>query len=367
MHHQPLFRDKMQYNRWVACNYIRPIASWKKLFPKLLRIYSPGDASAARETLPVVGSFGHGVAGSLYFKLAPALRNKRVIWLAASRSEKQALMQLLVRPSVFVVPYVLDEKLLRAELARKTEDNRRRFCAKHGLDPAIPVLFFSGRISPRKGIRHLVREIERQQFKVTLVLAGVWDSGAEDLRAFKAEVSAGKFCHVVDIGPLSPRKNLTFMNHADAVCALSTDASEDYGFLPRQALALGTPILITRWGGLRDIRLSHALDAKLIRRIPVKRNRTPDFAGVDLARFVRTCVALSGAQRRSAGREQLAINQNEIKSGLKKAFECLNNNSALPTRFKPLAYEMGLRAAEFGHLDPNVDYPARIQLSFMRG
>lgn len=111
-----------------------------------------------------------------------------------------------------------------------------------------PVVGFIGRIEPRKGVLDLVRaapHIRAARPDVTVVIAGD-DPYASDPAHLEAVKAAGG---VVHLGWLEDAASA--MRHLDVLVAPSLQ--EPFGTVLAEAMAVGTPVVATRVGGLADV------------------------------------------------------------------------------------------------------------------
>lgn len=379
------FASRDEYTKWVFRTFISPYRrSWQKTMPSLTPIFSPEVLPVDAPGVPLVATLGCGVVGSVQISLHPRFKGP-VIWIAASRAERMALRRLLVKPQVVVVPYPLDnERLTAARLRRGTaawQRMRASFFSRHRLDPGLPLFFYCGRITPSKGIHHLIALAEKQRVPIQLALAGMREPeacDAKDESSFWRAVKHSSFCRTIDLGRISPAQNYLYLTFADSAVALSTDATEDFGFFPRQALALGTPTLLAAWGGLRDIRIPPTLDKKLIRRFSVKLDSdhrcAPDLSSFDLKRYVSGHGQLTPDDRERGATALLRQNQQATLSGLKAAISLRSrllsdrrSRAAAEVRFRPLSYRIVLAGGAEGMLNAALHFPRREQHRIMSG
>lgn len=352
-----VFKTRAEYTDWVARHCVDPFARWQQAFKRLPRLAPFWRARQVGGTF-LLPSLGHAVAGTVALK-APRL-GAPAIWIAASRAEARALRVLVRNPVTCVVPYALPEKLLREAEAWARQCDRARELARLGLDPNAFTFAFAGRISRRKGLAALVNEAERQRFACQLVIAGYREPGFV--------LPESRYVRVIELGRLSRVRALRLVALADAVPSLSTDGAEDFGFLAREALALGRPVLMTRWGGLNDISLSPARDALFVTRIGVQAaSGEPALAGLKLAAFAKKCRALKAPARRAAAREIRAANARAMREGLSLAHDLALRGQGRPVQFLPLARELALSAAARGEVDPNASLPLPLQRKLMTG
>lgn len=127
-------------------------------------------------------------------------------------------------------------------------------------------LLCAGRINRQKNVHKLfpvIQSLNEAGLKVHLLIAGTEDSSdflemgiktagyEQELRQKVKEDANLKDC-VHFLGLIPPEKMPRLYYLADLNTTASTYRSEDFGFIPVEAMALGVPTLGTNWGGLRD-------------------------------------------------------------------------------------------------------------------
>jgi hypothetical protein len=375
------FKNRNHYIDWVYRSFVNPLPAWNSAFPLSSPIFTPKTFSPSEKTA-LVASMGLGVTGGLQIGMRRPLQSA-VVWIAASDSESRALKELLVDPVVAVVPYPLDERKLKSVCRRRGSPSwfraRKRFFKKHGLDPAVPTFYFCGRITPSKGVHHLVRLAEKQKIKIQLVVAGMREETdrfpGEEAEAWRT-THRSPCCRTVNLGRIGRVRNYLYLSFVDSCVAVSTDPSEDFGFLPRQALALGTPVLITNWGGLNDIHLPAKTDSRFIRRFSVKSGRKgtlePDFSGFGLGEYTKKISTLRDSERRNAGVAFLGLHSAQISASLRKAAALrkklmgnARSRHACGARFRSISRDIILRSASLARIDSASCFPRNTWLRIM--
>jgi len=380
-----IFRSRSDYTNWVFRTFIRPsCAFWNSLLPGGSEVYSFKAVSDHCSSVPLVASFGTGVAGCLQIAFKHARRLQRApVWLAASRAEREALSVILENAEVAVVPYPMDHKYLKSVRSSIGTPNwqkaKRRFFAEHKLDPSLPTFYFSGRITPSKGVGDFISAVNRQRFKVQLVLAGMRErQGFQRDRdqLLYDQIRSSRFCRTIVLGAVSRVQNYRYITFADSTVALSTDATEDFGFLPRQSLALGTPSIITNWGGLKDIRLPAVFDRKFIYRSKVKMKSDGQFYAdllkFRLDRYVTQIRVLTKEDRKRVAEWVLKENQVEMRRGLAKAVKLQRSLLGKPSghgnakvRFSALSRRIVMNCLESGQQNAALHFPHDVQFRLM--
>ena len=127
--------------------------------------------------------------------------------------------------------------------------------ARFGIDPAVPIVLFVGRITRQKGILHLVRAIPRLAAGVQVVLC----AGAPDTPEILAEMtaaveearraSAARLVWIPEM--LSKPDVIALYSHADLFVCPSV--YEPFGIINLEAMACETPVIASAVGGIPEI------------------------------------------------------------------------------------------------------------------
>ena len=139
------------------------------------------------------------------------------------------------------------------------EEYRRRpapaTLRRFGIDPALPIVLFVGRITRQKGILHLVRAIPHLPGRVQVVLcAGAPDTPeiAAEMTSLVAEVKREAAADVIWIPEMLPKEDvITLYSHADIFVCPSV--YEPFGIINLEAMACETPVVATAVGGIPEI------------------------------------------------------------------------------------------------------------------
>jgi alpha-maltose-1-phosphate synthase len=131
----------------------------------------------------------------------------------------------------------------------------REILAQYGIDPDVPFLLFVGRITPQKGILHLVNAIPYLDPGIQIVLC----AGAPDTDVLGAEMSrkVGEIqartsnrivwiCQWVSIAHLIP-----IFTHASVFVCPSI--YEPFGLINLEAMACATPVVASAVGGILEV------------------------------------------------------------------------------------------------------------------
>ena len=127
---------------------------------------------------------------------------------------------------------------------------RGEFRRRYGIGEAEKIILYLGRISPRKGIDHLLQAFSRLKREDSrLVIAGN-DSGYRS-RAERISRRLGISKRVMFPGLLCGRDRLPVYVDADLLVYPSTQ--EAFGLVPCEAVLCNTPVVITRESGCAEV------------------------------------------------------------------------------------------------------------------
>ena len=182
---------------------------------------------------------------------------------------------------------------------RRAPATLRRF----GIDPALPIVLFVGRITRQKGILHLVRAIPHLPAGVQVVLcAGAPDTPeiAAEMTALVAEVKRDSAAETIWIPEMVPREDvITLYSHADIFVCPSV--YEPFGIINLEAMACETAVVASAVGGIPEIVVPE--ETGLL--VPIEtagrgavEPRDPDTFSRALAAAVRTLLDDEGRRRR---------------------------------------------------------------------
>jgi len=114
-----------------------------------------------------------------------------------------------------------------------------------GLDPAVPVLLYAGRLNPTKGLSVLLESVRQMAEPVSLVVCGSGVDAAytDGLHRESQGLDVTWLDRGVDVAPL--------MAAADLL-VLPSEVPETQGMVVSEAMACGTPAVATSVGGLPE-------------------------------------------------------------------------------------------------------------------
>jgi len=173
--------------------------------------------------------------------------------VAVSRSMKEDVQTLYGVPPerVAVIHNGIDPDEYRP---RPAPDTLRRL----GVDPAVPIVLFVGRVTRQKGILHLVRAIRRMD-RGAHGLQVVLCAGAPDTPEIAAEMTAlvqqakrDSAAEVVWLPEMLPKED-TIALYTHAAVFVCPSVYEPFGIINLEAMACETPVVAAAVGGIPEI------------------------------------------------------------------------------------------------------------------
>ena len=257
-----------------AYNYV-PDAEQKRMLEEFFRrsdvvvgIPGPGMGAARRaagRNVPFVrflyGEMGFGAWGLIDCR---GVMDTNDVFVANCASDVDIANAFFTNLPTRVVPFAFDA----ADFHPISTQERRAAREALGIGEHDPVVLYAGRINPEKNVREVLRifrVVSRRLPDAHLVLAGAVDGGgplagmfnvapALFPNTFKALISRlglpGERVHLV--GKAGPGRLRELYNLADVKVNLTLNPDENFGLGQVEAMACGTPVVGTRWGGLKD-------------------------------------------------------------------------------------------------------------------
>ncbi len=206
-----------------------------------------------------------------WLSLITFLGDRKTKFVVASRAHKK-FIEVFFKPRVahqiIVVPFPLTESQKPL-----TNSARAKLRSEFGFTPDDFVIIYAGRISLRKNVKKLIQFIWKfcnshpeSRKRIKLIIAGSFDDlgtcksgGVRNNGLYKTI-----FMRWFDKLPNSLKMKVSFVGFqqqlrlkqmiqlSDLFISLSTFENEDFGVAPLQALLLGCPAILSRWGGYSD-------------------------------------------------------------------------------------------------------------------
>ena len=186
----------------------------------------------------------------------------RDVLLVAASSEVEIARSLVRNATVRVLPFAYDEDTFYP----LDEEERRAARERLGFRESDRIVLYSGRLTPEKNVHWLLRIFEVVRERVPdahLVLAGSAPTEPTFMDLFGIEpvwlpgtyerlVSAMACPGSVHLGTGDDRRLRELYNVADVAVNLTLNPDENFGMAQVEAMACGTPVVGTAWGGLKD-------------------------------------------------------------------------------------------------------------------
>jgi glycosyltransferase involved in cell wall biosynthesis len=188
-------------------------------------------------------------AERLYFNLIPMLLPAAEVIVTVSEHVRSQVLDRFPRrdaSTVMVVPNGVDD----AFFLDADEGTARIDAARRALRIDGPYVVAVGRVNPRKNLARLVMAMAQANLTgVALVLAGSQDGPADP--ALRAALSSAKSTRVMAVGHVPDEHLPGLYGGALAACYVSLD--EGFGVPPLEAMAAGTPALVSDIPPLREV------------------------------------------------------------------------------------------------------------------
>jgi glycosyltransferase involved in cell wall biosynthesis len=221
----------------------------------------------ARETtgkhVPVINFlFGNMPRGALEFIEAVRYLKTTDILVGNCAGDEEITNKFFANATTRLIPFAFDESIFYP----LDEAEIKTLKASYGLKPEDKVLLYSGRITIEKNVHTLMRifsAVHRLMPDVHLFLAGnsievpfkEFGVYAVNLhRTFETLVKrlgiAADRVHF--LGAVNSKRLRELYNIADAAVNMTLHHDENFGIAQVEAMACGTPVVGTNWGGLKD-------------------------------------------------------------------------------------------------------------------
>jgi glycosyltransferase involved in cell wall biosynthesis len=160
------------------------------------------------------------------------------------------------------LPFSFDESTFHAV----DESRRQALKAELGFQKSDQILLYAGRITLEKNLHTQIRMLsilQRLLPNLHLIIIGqLHNVGFREAGVYPVDI-IGMFTRLLSelrldtsrihfLGPKSPTQTRDFYIIADALVNLTLHHDENFGFAQVEAMACGTPVIGTKWGGLKD-------------------------------------------------------------------------------------------------------------------
>jgi glycosyltransferase involved in cell wall biosynthesis len=174
--------------------------------------------------------------------------------LAHSRFQKNLYMAMGIQEErIRIVPHCIDTKRIEETGDRSPQDSS---------DPDETAVLFAGHLQPWKGVIELLAAAKEAAKETRLVLRFVGQGPLEgQVRAATSNPGVGANLRVELLPWTSPSKLFDLMRKADIIAIPS--CVELFGMAALEAMALGKPVIATRYGGIVEV-IRHGQDGLLV-------------------------------------------------------------------------------------------------------
>ncbi len=250
------------------------------------------------------------------------VENTHTRFLVATKAHMNLLSYFVKEESIEVLPYPIDTQIFRPlGSSRDSEENFK--------------LVYAGRISKPKNIDILLKLVLKANKllskKIELTLIGSYPSEkaiehlgtqyqTSDFRDKILKLIKQSNGYIKHFEFCDHKKLIQFLQNADGFVSLSLNCNEEYGGAPREAFASGLRLLLTDWGGYKDLKYLPGvklIPTKFINGLPCF---NPNIALQKLFEFTQS--APSNGQR--SDQEKIAGNEFSLASIERKIIELIS-------------------------------------------
>lgn len=195
--------------------------------------------------------------------ISPYLRRGDTIWVSCS-ADKRILERFIRRTDAQI--HLLHFGV-ECDIYRPLPDNVNRMTRLAiGVPPDAPLLLYCGRINIAKNVHALLpilEEVVKEEKEAMLCIAGpVEESGFSHFKDVPVEgyyaylrkeiARRGLGRNVVIVGNQPVKSLVALYSAADVFVNCTINQDENFGLSQVEAMACGTPVVCTDWGGLKD-------------------------------------------------------------------------------------------------------------------
>ncbi|SHE67877.1 Glycosyl transferases group 1 [Caldanaerobius fijiensis DSM 17918] len=249
--------DLEEYERFLKSVDIMVVFANTNFVYDLINIRNKSDLKT-KFILVALGA----VASTGLVHYANMLRKSDIVWVSCNADE-EILKNIFNEIKTEIIPYGIDTNIF-SPMDKKSDIIRKTKLAL-GIPEGNYLLTYCGRIHPEKNIHTLIEilaDIVKEKKNIFLCLAGSVDTDISAPYYFKCKgyFSYVKYLikqynlghHVIYVGPQQQRNLATLYAASDIVLDLSINPTENFGFVPVEAMACGTPVVCSKIGGIKD-------------------------------------------------------------------------------------------------------------------
>ncbi|MET0625050.1 MAG: glycosyltransferase family 4 protein [Pyrinomonadaceae bacterium] len=218
---------------------------------------------ASGKHLPVLNFlFGNMPRGGFEFVDAVRYLKTTDVLVGNCAGDEEITRKFFGNANTRLLPFAFDE----SSFYPLGDAQRAALKAEYGFGEGDKVLLYSGRITVEKNVQTLLRlfsVIQRLMPETHLVLAGPTVSVPFQEFGLYAVNLTGTFNKIVSalripkervhfLGHTPPQRMRELYNIADVLVNLTLHHDENFGYAQVEAMACGTPVVGTNWGGLKD-------------------------------------------------------------------------------------------------------------------
>jgi glycosyltransferase involved in cell wall biosynthesis len=262
-----------------------------------------------------------------WLELCYLLKNKKILFITASIAQKKLVSKFfnLEKKSFITLPPPLKfpslsniKNLVAKNHSLKAKSKKR----------ILTALYF-GRNSFEKNLIPLIEHLIHTKKRMRLICVGPIDNYSlyhtdtelklneyfQIWKSFKKYVSKLRHFKLLEVPETDQDGIFKYCQEADFFISLSTFHEEDYGLAPREALIAGCPLILSSWGGYKDLASSGA-DIRYVR--VKKTGKFAEFEHQDLSNainfFTKDNYSLAVRKTRSKKYKKLFSNQTYVDS-----------------------------------------------------
>ena len=207
----------------------------------------------------VLGAFPRGAAGIRQIAADLTTNDTLVVNCAA---DADLARRFFSNARIALIPFALEDNVYFPVSDHDRFEIRRQL----GCNETTPLVLYAGRITVEKNVHSVIRVfamVQRAWPDCRLILAGPMldfpflECGVVPIGYGRTIANVAGAMQVSPsslqcVGVVPPDRLRALYNAADVVLNLTLNHDENFGFAQVEALACGTPVVGTAWGGLRD-------------------------------------------------------------------------------------------------------------------